>query len=108
MSEYSPQPPPLARQAIAVAIVGAPPVARVQDRPVMADLRVAFWNVQNLYEPGTRKNGPTDEPELIAKLDAIARILDGLFAGAGPDLVGLAEVHTERILELLEQRLRDR
>ncbi|WP_437901296.1 endonuclease/exonuclease/phosphatase family protein [Sorangium sp. So ce124] len=74
----------------------------------MADLRVAFWNVQNLYEPGTRKNGPTDEPELVAKLDAIARILDGLFAGAGPDLVGLAEVHTERILELLEQRLRDR
>lgn len=72
----------------------------------MADLRVAFWNVQNLFEPGTWKNGPTDEPELVAKLDAIARTLNGLFAGAGPDLVGLAEIHTERILGLLEQRLR--
>lgn len=44
----------------------------------MADLRVAFWNVQNLFEPGTSKYGPTDEPELLAKLDVIARSLDGL------------------------------
>lgn len=74
----------------------------------MADLRVAFWNVQNLFEPGTSKYGPTDEPELLAKLDVIARSLDGLFAGAGPDLVGLAEIHTQRILDLLGQRLRHR
>ncbi|WP_437617457.1 endonuclease/exonuclease/phosphatase family protein [Sorangium sp. So ce1151] len=74
----------------------------------MVDLRVAFWNVQNLFEPGTSKYAPKDEQELVAKLDVIARILDGLFAGAGPDLVGLAEIHTERILDLLMQRLRQR
>jgi predicted extracellular nuclease len=71
----------------------------------MADLRVAFWNVQNLFEPGIRKDGPRNESELNAKLDVIARVLDGLFAGTGPDLIGLAEIHTERLLKLVEQRL---
>jgi endonuclease/exonuclease/phosphatase family metal-dependent hydrolase len=71
-------------------------------------LRVAFWNVQNLFEPGVGNKRPRDEQELDAKLDVLATVLDGLFDGAGPDLLGLAEVQTDTILCRLERRLRGR
>lgn len=71
-----------------------------------ADLRVAFWNVQNLFKPGTHKKGPATEDELDAKLDVIAEGLNSLFDEAGPDLIGLAEIHTALILERLQRRLR--
>jgi endonuclease/exonuclease/phosphatase family metal-dependent hydrolase len=74
----------------------------------MPDLRVAFWNVQNLFEPGPEKKRPRDEQELDAKLDVLAGAIDSLFAGEGPDLLGLAEVRADMILERLEQRLQNR
>jgi Endonuclease/Exonuclease/phosphatase family len=64
-----------------------------------------FWNVQNLFKPGTQKKGPSTEDELDAKLDVIAEVLDSLFDGAGPDLIGFAEVHSDPILERLQRRL---
>jgi Endonuclease/Exonuclease/phosphatase family len=73
---------------------------------VAEDLRVAFWNLQNLFAPGTQKKGPSTDDELDAKLDVIAEVLNGLFDGAGPDLIGFAEIHTAPVLERLQQRLR--
>lgn len=58
----------------------------------MPDLRVAFWNVQNLFEPGLQNRRPRHQQELDAKLDVLAMVLNGLFDDAGPDLLGLAEV----------------
>jgi hypothetical protein len=49
----------------------------------MPDLRVAFWNVQNLFEPGPDPRRPRDEDELNAKLDVLATALRGLFDGEG-------------------------
>jgi endonuclease/exonuclease/phosphatase family metal-dependent hydrolase len=72
----------------------------------MPDLRVAFWNVQNLFEPGLQNRRPRHQQELDAKLDVLAMVLNGLFDGAGPDLLGLAEVHTELVLARLQTRLR--
>jgi hypothetical protein len=69
-----------------------------------SDFRVAFWNVQNLYAPGVKPNGPQSEAELEAKLDAVAGVLNGLF-NEGVDLIGLAEVHSEAMLLRLKRRL---
>lgn len=72
----------------------------------MGELRVAFWNVKDLFEPGTFPDrGPKGAPELEAKVSAIAHALRALFDGSGPDLIGLAEIHTPRILDLLTQQL---
>lgn len=74
----------------------------------MPNLHVAFWNVQNLFEPKPGGKGPADDRELDAKLDTLATVIDGLFEGDGPDLLGLAEVETAGVLASLERRLRSR
>jgi hypothetical protein len=71
----------------------------------VTDLNVAFWNVENLFEPGAVDRGPRSEAELSAKLDVLARVIGRLFSGGAPHLLGLAEVHTERIFRLLRERL---
>ena len=74
----------------------------------MSTLKVAFWNVENLYEPGTHANrGPQSDAELSAKLDALAETIDSFFGGRGPDILALAEVHNDRILDQLRTRLVD-
>jgi hypothetical protein len=74
----------------------------------MPSLHVAFWNVQNLLEPKPGSKGPADDQQLDAKLSTLAGVIDSLFEGEGPDLLGLAEIETEGILENLERRLRSR
>jgi predicted extracellular nuclease len=74
----------------------------------MPNLHVAFWNVQNLFEPKPASRGPADDRELDAKVDTLAGVIDGLFDGNGPDLLGLAEIDTEGVLANLERRLRSR
>jgi hypothetical protein len=74
----------------------------------MSHLHVAFWNVQNLFEPKPGSKGPMDDQQLEARLDTLAGVIDSLFEGKGPDLLGLAEIETESILANLEQRLRSR
>ncbi len=69
-------------------------------------LRVAFWNVKDLFEPDSGVDrGPKTQAELDAKIAIIARVLSGLFDNQGPDLIGLAEIHTERILNQLVRQL---
>src|SRR5438309_11725984 len=72
----------------------------------MAHLNVAFWNVQNLFEPAVIARGPQSPTELDEKLDVLAGVIDAFFGGDGPDLLGLAEINTERIFLELVRRLK--
>ena len=71
----------------------------------MADLNVAFWNVQNLFEPGVVPRGPQSSTELDEKLDVLGDVINAFSDGNGPDLLGLAEVNTKRIFFDLIRRL---
>jgi hypothetical protein len=73
----------------------------------MSELRLAFWNVSNLFEPGVVDRGPKTPAELVAKLDRTAEVIGRLFSGDGPDVLGLVEVNTERLLDELRSRLTD-
>lgn len=67
-------------------------------------LRVVFWNVQDLFEVGHERGDPT-AAALNSRVKAIAKVLTDAFDGEQPDLIGLAEVHTERILKLIAAAL---
>jgi len=71
----------------------------------VGELRTAFWNVSNLFEPGTCHRGPRTVAELDAKVEVVASVARSLFGGEGPDLLGLAEVGTERITDAIRSRL---
>ena len=80
----------------------------------MEDITVAFWNVQNLFDTTeseiaadlefTQAEGWT-RARLCEKLDALATVINAMFDGAGPELLGLCEVENRAVLELLVQRL---
>jgi endonuclease/exonuclease/phosphatase family metal-dependent hydrolase len=74
-------------------------------RRAMTDLNVAFWNVQNLFEPGAVDRGPRSDAELSARLDVLTRVIGRLFGGNAPHLLGLAEIHTDRIFDMVRERL---
>jgi endonuclease/exonuclease/phosphatase family metal-dependent hydrolase len=74
----------------------------------MANLNVAFWNVQNLFEPGVVTRGPQSQAELDQKLDVLASVINAFFGGAGPDVLGLAEINTRRIFLDLVGRIKGR
>jgi endonuclease/exonuclease/phosphatase family metal-dependent hydrolase len=72
----------------------------------MPKLTVAFWNVANLFEPLAVVRGPQSHEELNARVNRLAEAINGLDgSGRSPDILGLAEVGTERILKLLLARL---
>ena len=81
----------------------------------MEDIRVAFWNVQNLFDT-TESDIAADleftqdagwsRARLCEKLDALATVINAMFEGRGPELLGLCEVENREVLELLVQRLR--
>ncbi len=71
----------------------------------MHQLRVAFWNVENLFAAGAVDRGPQTEDELEAKLGVLSDTIDSFFDGHGPDLLGLAEVGTETELLRLRSQL---
>ena len=71
----------------------------------MASLNVAFWNVQNLFEPGIVSRGPQTPAELDEKLAVLGDVINAFFGGDGPDVLGLAEVNTKRIFLELVRRL---
>ncbi len=83
----------------------------------MPDIRVAWWNLENLFdhENATR---PTElakklKKELVGwtvavrnqKLDQLAGIIKTMFGGAGPDLLGVCEIENETVLQLLADRM---
>lgn len=83
----------------------------------MPDIRVAWWNLENLFDHETASRPPelarTLKKELKGwtaavrdrKLEQLASIIRLLFGGAGPDLLGVCEVENERVLEMLVERL---
>ena len=75
-------------------------------RHAVPDLNVAFWNVNNLFEPRhDDPRAPASVGERDAKVARIAQVLKSLFGGEGPDLVGLAEIHSDGIVKELARQL---
>ena len=74
----------------------------------MAEIKVAFWNVENLFDTVaspiaadlefTPANGWTDEVFAV-KVKNVASIIRQMHGGAGPDLLGLAEVENKGVVE---------
>lgn len=80
-------------------------------------VRVAWWNLENLFDHqnaqrpaelaqrlGRELNGWTVAVR-NQKLDQLAAIVRQMFNGAGPDLLGICEVENERVAEMLAGRL---
>ena len=73
-------------------------------------LKVAFWNLQNLFDldPSiiaselefTAVNG-WDRRALEAKITGLAEVIRGMFDGDGPDLLGICEIENKRLAEIL-------
>lgn len=70
-------------------------------------LRVLFWNVSNLFEPGVVERGPRSQRELDAKIDVLAEVIRDAFGNKQDpaDLIGLAEIQNEAIFLRLARRL---
>lgn len=76
----------------------------------MTEIKVAFWNVQNLFDitaspiaadlEFTPEEGWTQEVFDI-KVANLARIIKQMHGGAGPDLLGLCEVENREVMERL-------
>ena len=83
----------------------------------MSAIRTAFWNVQNLFDTKasdiatdlgfTPAKGWTPD-RLEQKLDVLASIINGMFGGKGPELLGLCEVENVELMRRLRSRLRNR
>jgi endonuclease/exonuclease/phosphatase family metal-dependent hydrolase len=76
----------------------------------MPDIKVAFWNLQNLFDTTaspiaadlefTSEQGWT--PEVFAiKVANLATVIKKMHGGAGPDLLGLCEVENKAVVEQL-------
>jgi endonuclease/exonuclease/phosphatase family metal-dependent hydrolase len=76
----------------------------------MTEIKIAFWNVQNLFDTTaspiaadlefTPEQGWTDEVFAI-KVTNLANIIKQMHDGAGPDLLGLCEVENKDVVERL-------
>lgn len=83
----------------------------------MADIRIAWWNLENLFDHENATRGLELATALGSelkgwtvairnrKLDQLATIINGMFNGEGPDLLGVCEVEDETVLGLLNRRL---
>jgi endonuclease/exonuclease/phosphatase family metal-dependent hydrolase len=81
-----------------------------------ADLGLAFWNVENLFDtvddpktegdeeftPGEPKAWTKTRQEL--KLTNLARVIGDMNKGRGPDVLGLCEVENRDVVELLAKQ----
>jgi endonuclease/exonuclease/phosphatase family metal-dependent hydrolase len=74
------------------------------------DIRVAFWNLQNLFDVDTSPIATDleftpafgwDRNALEIKIGNLARVIGLMFDGQGPDLLGLCEIENERVAEQL-------
>jgi len=77
-------------------------------------IRVAFWNLQNLFDiepsPIASELGFTtirgwDRRAFEAKVRNLASVIRGLFDNDGPDLIGLAEVENVEVTQYLADAL---
>lgn len=82
----------------------------------MADLNISFWNLQNLFDTTasdiaadlefTPDEGWTEDI-LEKKFERLTEIIAGMFAGQGPDLLGVCEIETKALLEELTRRVNE-
>jgi len=80
----------------------------------MDTLKVAFWNLQNLFDTTeseiaadlefTPAAGWTSEA-VEAKIENLVEVLAGLFDSTGPDLLGVCEIENEALLQHLADEL---
>ncbi|MEL6197216.1 MAG: hypothetical protein AAFT19_05180 [Pseudomonadota bacterium] len=83
----------------------------------MDPLRVAFWNLQNLFDAQaseiaadlefTPENGWTAEV-VTAKIDALVEVVATMFDGNGPDLFGICEIENRALVERFTNALNTR
>ncbi len=76
----------------------------------MSELKVAFWNLQNLFDitvseiaadlEYTPANG-WDRTAFRKKLGALGQVIRSMHAGEGPDLLGICEIENEHVAEQL-------
>jgi endonuclease/exonuclease/phosphatase family metal-dependent hydrolase len=74
---------------------------------------VAWWNLENLFDSETAPRDARLQSALRSelagwsnavrdrKLRRLASVIEQMFDGAGPDLLGVCEIENERVLELL-------
>jgi predicted extracellular nuclease len=82
------------------------------------DLYVAFWNVENLFDLIDDKDVELDEEfsptgpkkwtaeRLEIKLRNLARVIQDMNDGKGPDVLGLSEIENKEVIELLIKHLK--
>ncbi|AOS83294.1 hypothetical protein BIU88_03530 [Chlorobaculum limnaeum] len=80
----------------------------------MSEIKVAFWNLQNLFDTTassiatdlefTPEQGWTDEVFDI-KIANLASIIRQMHGGAGPDLLGLCEVENKEVIDKLLEKI---
>lgn len=78
-------------------------------------IRTAFWNVQNLFDT-TASEIATDleftseegwTPAVLEKkLTALANVVNAMFGGEGPELLGLCEVENKKVVKRLAELLK--
>ncbi len=76
----------------------------------MSELKVAFWNLQNLFDVHvseiaadleyTPANG-WDEAAFRRKIAALAEVIRSMHGGEGPDLLGICEIENEGVARRL-------
>ena len=76
----------------------------------MPEIRTAFWNLGNLFDTAADPiandfdfrpdNGWVPETKQ-AKIANLASVIDAMFDGEGPDLLGICEVENESTLQQL-------
>lgn len=72
----------------------------------MSSFNIAFWNLQNLFDTSlseiaadfgfTPANGWTDQAK-ATKISNLATIINGMFDGDGPDILGICEIENKNI-----------
>ncbi|MEA1946270.1 MAG: hypothetical protein U9N83_03085 [Thermodesulfobacteriota bacterium] len=76
----------------------------------MTELKIAFWNLQNLFDTKLSEiaadfeytpNEGWDQDAFDAKIKNLAQIIDLLHNGKGPDLLGVCEVENKDVAEEL-------
>ena len=72
---------------------------------------LAFWNLENLFDTENSKDRPAwlqnqlknylkgwNQTLLNKKLDNQARIINGMNAGIGPDIIGFCEIENKKVV----------
>ncbi len=83
----------------------------------MADIKVAFWNLQNLFDTQVSKiaadleftpEAGWDDEAVEKKIEALVDVIALMFDGQGPDLLGICEIENEMLTQRLVNRMREK